>query len=57
MVHQINEKGKLPLIIGSVSPIESCSLNEQVGFQGMNNVQIYRATCETVIEDYTDSKA
>lgn len=56
-MHEINEKGKLPLIIGSVSPIESCLLNEQVEFQGMNNVQIYRVACEPVIEEYTDGKA
>ena len=50
-------KRKTTLIIGSVSPIESCSLNEQVEFQGMNNVQIYRVAYESAIQEYTDGKA
>lgn len=50
-------KRKTTLDNWSVSPTESCSLSEQVEFQGMNYVQIYRAACEPAIQEYTDGKA
>jgi hypothetical protein len=50
-MHHINDKKKLSLVIGAVSPTESYLLCDQVGLQGMDSVQIYRLACEPTMEE------